>query len=66
MKSFSKWIYDNEGIEMPKGTVSGAWFVEHGLPMIVHCTCCEMTMALPNTFIDDNGYIYCSSCKGDD
>ena len=65
MKSFSEWLHDN-GDELPKGNISGAWFAEHNLPMIVHCTCCEMTMATPSAYIDDEGYTYCSSCKGDD
>lgn len=34
--------------------------------MIVHCTCCETTMALPHAYIDDEGYTYCTNCKGDD
>lgn len=65
MKSFNEWLKE-QGIEMPKGTINGTWFAEHGLPMIVRCTCCEMTMASPNAFIDDEGYTYCTNCKGDD
>ena len=42
--------------------VSGGWFAERGLPMIVECSCCCMTMALPCAEIDDEGYIHCSSC----
>ena len=66
MKSFANWLKENHNAEMPKGTVSADWFIEHGLPMIVECSCCTMTMALPNAFIDDDGSIYCSDCKGDD
>ena len=62
MKSFSEWLKDN-GEELPKGNISGTWFVEHGLPMIVECTCCGTTMTLPSAFIDNEGY---TSCKGDD
>jgi hypothetical protein len=32
------------------------------LPMVVSCTCCGMTMALPSAMVDDDGTIYCSSC----
>lgn len=42
--------------------LSGDWFVERGLPMIVECTCCEATMVLSTAFIDDNDYLYCSTC----
>lgn len=66
MKSFSEWIKANRGIKMPKGNISGAWFAEHDLPMIVECKCCTMTMALPSAFIDNEGYTYCADCKGDD
>lgn len=66
MKTFTKWLKENYNEEMPKGTINESWFIERGLPMIVHCSSCEMTMALPNTYIDDKGYTYCSTCKGDD
>ena len=46
-------------------TFSGEWFAEQGLPMIVECTCCRMTMALPTAFIDDDSYIYCSTCANE-
>lgn len=65
MKSFTKWLKDTHNMEMPKGTVDASWFVDHGLPMIVQCSCCTMTMSLPNAFVDDEGYTYCSDCKGD-
>lgn len=52
--------------EMPEGSVDAGWFIERDLPMIVECSCCGMTMALPNAYIDDEDYIYCMNCKGDD
>ena len=66
MKTFAEWLKENSNEEMPKGNINGNWFAERGLPMIVHCTCCETTMALPSAYIDDEGYTYCSNCKGDD
>lgn len=53
-------------IEFPKGQISGSWFAEHKLPMVVSCTCCGMTMALPSARVDEDGYIYCRSCAGED
>lgn len=47
---------------MPKGEISGAWFAEQGLPMIVECTYCGMTMALPSALVDDDGNCYCHGC----
>ena len=66
MKNFKQWLKDNHGIEMPKGDVDASWFAEQGLPMIVECACCQMTMAVPNAYIDDEGYTYCSGCAGGD
>lgn len=37
-------------------------FIDAGLPMVVECTGCTMTMAFPTSHIDDNGQIYCSDC----
>lgn len=64
MVSFEQYIRENRGIEMPKGNISGAWFAEHHIPMVVRCCCCEMTMASPSAWIDDKGYTYCSDCAG--
>ena len=62
MRTFEQWLKDEKGIEMPKGEVNGQWFAEHKLPMIVQCTCCYSTMALPSAMIDNDGSIYCPSC----
>ena len=66
MKTFEQWLKENRHCEMPKGTVNAEWFIEHGLPMIVECSCCTMTMALPNALIDDEGCVYCSTCGSDE
>ena len=66
MKTFAEWLKANTGENMPEGSVNAAWFYERNLPMVVECTCCGMTMALPSAFVDEDGSIYCSSCKGDD
>ena len=66
MKTFAEYFKENYNEEMPKGNINGNWFAERSLPMIVCCTCCEATMALPNAYVDDEGFTYCSSCKGDD
>lgn len=62
IRTAEKWIFEEMGIEMPKGQINGEWFVKHGLPMIVQCTCCQMTMALPSAMINDDGTIFCHSC----
>lgn len=63
MKSFIEYVRDH-GIDIPEKEIPGNWFSQHGYPMIVRCTCCEMTMAIPSAWIDDDGYTYCSDCAG--
>ena len=65
MKNFQEWLKGN-GVEAPKGDIDGSWFAAHGLPMIVECSCCCMTMALPSARIDNNGNVYCVSCGSDE
>ncbi len=62
MKTFSAYILDEFGIEVPHGNIPGTWFSENGIPMVVSCTCCGMTMASPSALIDEDGCCYCSSC----
>ena len=61
MKTIKNFLAEND-IIMPEGTINGRWFAEHDLPMIVSCTCCGMTMALPSAYVDEDGYTYCSGC----
>lgn len=61
MISFRQYV-ESMNIKMPERTIPGSWFAEHGLPMVVKCTCCEMTMASPSAWIDEEGYTFCSSC----
>lgn len=56
------WIFEEMGVKMPKDIVPGSWFAENGLPMIVECACCGMTIALPSAIVDDDGTCYCPSC----
>lgn len=62
MKTFEAWFKDNYNEELPTGDINGRWFAEHGLPMIVECSCCGMTMALPSAMVDDDDCVVCSSC----
>ena len=66
MKTFRNYILDEFGIEMPENTIPVSWFSEHGLPMIVACTCCGMTMSSPSAMIDDDGSCYCGGCAGEE
>lgn len=62
MKSFREYVEQVLGTEMPHGNISGDWFVKYGIPLIVRCRCCDMTMAIPSAWIDDEGYTYCANC----
>ena len=62
-KTFKTWLKENRPeVTIPEGEVPSSWFSENGLPMIVHCTCCESTMVVFSAIIDDDDYIYCSNC----
>ena len=62
MRNFTDYIKQEMGLEMPKGTVPGSWFYDNCIPMVVRCCCCDMTMASPSAWVDDEGYTYCASC----
>jgi hypothetical protein len=62
MKTAKEWLKDELNIDLPNGSINGSWFVENHLPMVVRCSCCEMTMALPSAIMDDDGTIYCENC----
>jgi hypothetical protein len=66
MKTAKEYIEEKWGIQFPEGNISGAWFVENGLPMVVECTCCRMTMVSLSALIDDEGQIFCPDCAGYD
>lgn len=66
MKTFRNFIKEEYGLEMPEGIIPGSWFSEHGLPMIVRCTCCNSTMSSPSALIDEEGYTYCGGCAGEE
>ena len=66
MKTFENFIKDRFNIEMPHENIPGNWFSENGLPMIVACTYCGMTMSSPSALVDDDGHCYCSSCAGEE
>ena len=40
-------------------------FSKLGLPAVVACTGCGMTMVVTSCLIDDNGFIWCRDCAGD-
>ena len=62
MKTAKEWLKDELNIDLPNGSINGSWFAENHLPMVVRCSCCETTMALPSAIMDDDGTIYCKNC----
>lgn len=66
MKTAERYISENLDIKVPNTkTINGKWFLENSLPMIVECCCCETTMNLFSSFINDDGEIFCHSCAND-
>ncbi len=66
LRTAEKYIWEELGVEMPKGEIPGKWFTENDLPMIVECTECGMTMALPSALVSPDGHCYCHSCVDED
>lgn len=66
MKIAKDFLRDNFNIEVPQGDVPGEWFAKNGLPMIVRCTCCDMTMILFSAYANEEGETFCASCAGMD
>jgi len=64
MTTFRNYILANFGLEMPSPEIPVLWFAENGLPIIVSCTCCGMTMFSHSAWIDRDGQCYCSGCAG--
>jgi predicted nucleic acid-binding Zn-ribbon protein len=54
--------FDADNLE--KGSVSMGAFLDHGLPMVVSCTGCEMTMTLTSLSVnvDDDDCVWCQEC----
>ena len=66
MRNFKQWFTERFPKENLPSSMSGKWFAEHGLPMIVSCTCCQTTMTLPSALIGGDNDIFCHDCAGDD
>lgn len=64
MKTAKQYLKEDMGIEMPKCEITGQWFADNGLPMIVSCSCCGSTLALPFAWVGKDGEVYCSQCAG--
>lgn len=62
MKNFFDYVRTELHTSIPEGDIPGSWFVENDIPMVVDCSCCEMTMASPSAWVDDEGYTYCADC----
>ena len=64
MMSFKQYVESRGYEKMPEDNVPAIWFKRNFLPMVVRCAHCEMTMASPSAWVDDEGYTYCSDCAG--
>ena len=62
MKTFAEWLKANRGEDLPQGSISGAWFVERNIPMIVACTNCESTMCVVSALINEDNETFCTTC----
>ncbi len=63
MKSFKDWYKEISGKDFDINTCQQS-LAAVGIPMVVTCTCCKSILLLPSAYLDDENYIYCSSCAG--
>ena len=61
-RPIEQYLKEEMNIEMPSGDIGGEWFAEHHLPMVVACSECGMSMALPSAMVDNQGNIVCPGC----
>ena len=63
MKTFKKWIRDELGLDLTdQKSLGGNWFTEHGIPMVVSCTCCHDTLNVASAVIDEDKNCFCREC----
>ena len=63
MKTFKKWIRDELGLDLTdQKSLGGNWFIEHGIPMVVSCTCCHDTLNVASAVIDEDKKCFCRGC----
>ncbi len=51
------------GFEVPQDSIPDTLFAALRLPMIVACSSCEMTMALPSATVDREYRCFCHECS---
>jgi hypothetical protein len=76
LKTFRRYCLDKEIDLTPDQPATpdrpafytGRWFEEKKLPMILSCTCCDMTMCAfsDSILIDEDGYVFCRGCADPD
>lgn len=63
MLTFEDWFKKNFKDEtIPQGNIPAEWFEKHGIPMVVRCTCCGMTMCVMSAYIDEDDQTFCGGC----
>ena len=63
MKTFKKWVREELGLDLTdQSSLGGNWFANHGIPMIAHCTCCNMEINVANAVIDEDKKCFCREC----
>lgn len=58
-----KDILKEHGVEMDEhGRIPVSEISKVGLPAVVACCCCDMSMTILSCLVDEEGYIYCGDC----
>ena len=66
-RTFSEWLKETRGEDLPEGNISAQWFVGRNIPFVVECAYCKMSMCIASDSvrIDEDGRIYCKDCAGE-
>ncbi|MCK9477825.1 MAG: hypothetical protein M0R46_18070 [Candidatus Muirbacterium halophilum] len=56
---------EEKNVELTK-EIPASVFSQLGLPLIVACTGCGMTMCFPSCYVDENDFLWCGCCAGED
>ena len=63
MKTFKKWIQEELGLDLSdQSKVETSWFAQHGIPLVVSCTCCHDIINVAEAVIDEDKKCFCRGC----
>jgi len=59
-------VLAERGVDVTAPTIPAEEFSRVGLPLVVACTGCDTTMAMPCAMVDDLNRCWCDDCAPED